>query len=265
MSPEYHNYSYLVNNRRYQQTVYCRSMDTLGDRVRSEREERGWTQEELAKRVTRAGFKIGQAGIAQIERRGDSEPKCIVQLGMALSVTAKWLQDGKGAKAPKNSPEQAERQPRPMLTVTADHVIVPELDVHVSAGMGGDGESVIMANAEGSAVLGTFAFPAAGFREMVNGPTSGIRIISVRGDSMQPTLWPGQRVMVDTNDKVPSPPGVFVVWDGLSLVLKRIELVPGSDPMRVRITSDNNKYTAYERTIEEAHINGRVVGVWARM
>jgi phage repressor protein C with HTH and peptisase S24 domain len=91
-------------------------------------------------------------------------------------------------------------------------------------------------------------------------------MIAVRGDSMIPTLWPGQRCMVDTNDRIPSPPGVFVVWDGMGLVLKRLELIPGSgDPMRVRIMSDNPKYTAYERTLDEAHINGRVVGVWARM
>ena len=131
--------------------------------------------------------------------------------------------------------------------------------------MGGDGEAAILASQEAGAILGTFAFPRASFREMVPGPAEGVRVIAVRGDSMQPTLWPGQRVMVDINDKTPSPPGIFVVWDGLALVLKRIELVAGSDPMRVRIMSDNPKYTTYERTLDEAHINGRVVGVWARM
>lgn len=148
---------------------------------------------------------------------------------------------------------------------TGDTVEIVELEVHVAAGMGGDGDAAILASQEAGAILGTFAFPRASFREMVPGPAEGVRVIAVRGDSMQPTLWPGQRVMVDVNDKTPSPPGIFVVWDGLALVLKRIELVPGSEPMRVRIMSDNSKYSAYERTVEEAHINGRVIGVWARM
>lgn len=154
------------------------------------------------------------------------------------------------------------REPR---AAQSDTVTVAELEVHVAAGMGADGDAVILANEEAGAVLGTFSFPRNSFREMVPGSSEGVRMIAVRGDSMVPTLCPGQRVMVDTADKTPSPPGVFVIWDGLGLVLKRIELIAGSDPMRIRISSDNPRYTAYERTLDEAHINGRVIGVWARM
>jgi phage repressor protein C with HTH and peptisase S24 domain len=73
-------------------------METLGERVAAERRARRWTQAELAERVTRAGFKIGQAGIAQIERRGDTSPKSIVQLAAALEVAIPWLQSGRGSK-----------------------------------------------------------------------------------------------------------------------------------------------------------------------
>ena len=146
-----------------------------------------------------------------------------------------------------------------------DTVTIHELDVHAAAGLGTDVDGTIMANEEAGAVIGSFSFPSSGFREAYGAQPDGVKMIAVRGDSMVPTLWPGQRCMVDTNDRLPSPPGVFVVWDGMGLVLKRLELIPGSDPMRVRIMSDNPKYTAYERTLDEAHINGRVVGVWARM
>lgn len=81
---------------------------------------------------------------------------------------------------------------------------------------------------------------------------------------MEPRLWAGQCVMVDIEDKIPSPPGIFVVWDGLGLVIKRVEVMPGSDPLRVRIMSANPAYQPYERTLDEAHINGRVVGTWSR-
>ena len=59
-------------------------MTTLGERVKAERRAKGWSQVELAQRVTRAGYSIRQGGIAQIERRGDTEPKSIVQLAQAL-------------------------------------------------------------------------------------------------------------------------------------------------------------------------------------
>ena len=46
-------------------------MTNLGERVKAERRAKGWSQAELARRVTRAGYSITQGGIAQIERRGD--------------------------------------------------------------------------------------------------------------------------------------------------------------------------------------------------
>lgn len=144
-------------------------------------------------------------------------------------------------------------------------ISVNELDVHATSGMGADEASNIMVASEAHSVTGVYTFPQSGFKEAYGAQPQGVRIVPVRGDSMTPTLWPGQRVMVDTSDRVPSPPGVFVIWDGLALVLKRVELIPGSDPPSVRLTSDNPKYKDYERTIDEAHINGRVIGVWARM
>jgi phage repressor protein C with HTH and peptisase S24 domain len=71
--------------------------------------------------------------------------------------------------------------------------------------------------------------------------------------------------MVDVHDCLPSPPGVFLLWDGLGLVIKRVEYLSSTEPARVRITSDNPRYAPYDRALEEAHILGRVVGRWARM
>ena len=62
-------------------------MTTLGERVKAERRAKGWSQAELARRVTKAGYSITQGGIAQIERRGETEPKSIVQLAQALGLS----------------------------------------------------------------------------------------------------------------------------------------------------------------------------------
>ncbi len=74
-------------------------MSTLGERVKTEREAKGWSQAELARRVTRAGYSITQGGIAQIERRGETEPKSIVQLAQALGLSVTWLQSNRGDKS----------------------------------------------------------------------------------------------------------------------------------------------------------------------
>lgn len=118
---------------------------------------------------------------------------------------------------------------------------------------------------EASAVIGVHTYPATSFREAYGINPGRVRIIPVRGTSMEPELWAGQRVMVDIEDRTPSPPGIFVVWDGLGLVLKFVEVVAGSDPIRVRISSAHKAFQPYERNLEEAHINGRVIGVWKRM
>lgn len=68
--------------------------------------------------------------------------------------------------------------------------------------------------------------------------------------------------MVDPSDTRPSPPGIFCVWDGLGLVIKRVEYLMNSDPPTIRLTSCNPAYQAYERSLDEAQIKGRVIGRW---
>lgn len=131
---------------------------------------------------------------------------------------------------------------------------IPELDVRAAAGDGLTGGN--------EKVVDEWALPSGMVRHYSTAPASDLRIITVMGDSMEPALQPGQRILVDTGDRNPSPPGVFVVWDGLGLVVKRCQVVPHSAPPRVRITSDNPKYDAYERTLAEAYIQGRVIGQW---
>jgi len=148
---------------------------------------------------------------------------------------------------------------------SGDTVEIAELEVHAGSGMGIDGDGTLMASDENVAIVGVHTMPTASFREAYGISSGRIRILAVKGNSMEPKLWPGQRVMVDIEDKTPSPPGIFVVWDGLALVLKYVEVMPNSDPLKVRISSANKDFLAYERNLEEAYINGRVIGVWARM
>ena len=42
--------------------------------------------------------------------------------------------------------------------------------------------------------------------------------------------------------QVPVPPDIFVIWDGMGLVAKRIERVPHSDPPELVLKSLNPEY-----------------------
>lgn len=88
---------------------------------------------------------------------------------------------------------------------------------------------------------------------------SDLRLMFVRGDSMEPTLCHNDTVLIDTSRKFPSPPGIFVLYDGFGLVAKRLELLTNAEESTVRITSDNPHYSSCERSIDETRIAGRIV------
>lgn len=150
------------------------------------------------------------------------------------------------------------------LTKGKSVVSMFEVDVRASAGAGS-----VVDQEEESAV---WAFPEYWVRAELSARSGrDFRIITIEGDSMvsEPAvsrdLQPGDKVIINIADRLPSPPGVFIVHDGLGLVAKRVEHIAQSEPPSIRISSNNPAYSAYERTLDEAHIMGRVVGRWQRL
>lgn len=125
--------------------------------------------------------------------------------------------------------------------------------VKVEAGMGGP--AVVETEEYGE----PWQFRHDWIRDSLHCRPSGLRLLSVRGDSMEPTLLARDVIMIDTQQRAPTPAGIFVLDDGLGLVAKRLEHIPNSDPPVARIISDNERYETYERTADEIHIVGRVV------
>ena len=76
---------------------------------------------------------------------------------------------------------------------------------------------------------------------------------------MEPLLSSGDRILIDVSLKVPVPRGIFVIWDGMGLVAKRIEHVPHSEPPKVVFKSLNPEYNSYERLGDEIRVVGRAV------
>ena len=105
----------------------------------------------------------------------------------------------------------------------------------------------------------SFAMPVEMLRKITPTVSAGLRLITISGDSMAPVLEHGDVVMVDCTQTQPSPPGIFIVDDGIGLVAKRLDLVPATQPQVLRLTSENGVYTNYQRRIDEVHIVGRVV------
>ncbi len=105
-----------------------------------------------------------------------------------------------------------------------------------------------------------YYFRRAWINDRLGTAPDNIRMLFVTGDSMEPTLCHGDMVLVDITKKSPSPPGNFVLFDGVGLIIKRLELISGGDNgSMVRITSDNPQYESAQKAMEDINIVGRVV------
>ncbi len=224
------------------------SQDLLLQRIEARLKATGLSER---KACLKAGLKVD--AIRTIRRGNHPRAATLRALAGVLGVSASYLLD---ASDDGPVPAQAGGGVR---APTGDGPMVPIVELDVRAGAGGGA-----LNAE-ELESGYWQLPGDLVRSVTTAPTTALKILTVYGDSMEPEFRPGQRVMVDISDQMPSPPGVFVAWDGLATVIKRVEFVPHSDPPRVRFSSDNPRYQPYERTLEEAHIRGRVIGRWSWM
>jgi phage repressor protein C with HTH and peptisase S24 domain len=203
------------------------------------------------KACLKAGLKVD--AIRTIRRGNHPRASTLQALAGVLGVSPSYLLDVAG----DTPPPAAAASWQAHASIPGDPgMMVPISELDVRAGAGGGA-----LNGEETEV-GHWQLPGDLVRSVTSASTTALKILTVYGDSMEPGFNPGQRVMVDSSDQVPSPPGIFVAWDGLATVIKRVEFIPHSDPPRVRFTSDNPRYQPYERTLEEAHIRGRVIGRW---
>ena len=70
---------------------------------------------------------------------------------------------------------------------------------------------------------------------------------------------PGHFGAIFSTQRTISPLGIFVLHYGLGLVVKKIEPIPNTSPITLRMFSNNNAYSAYDRSIDEVRIIGRLV------
>jgi phage repressor protein C with HTH and peptisase S24 domain len=95
---------------------------------------------------------------------------------------------------------------------------------------------------------------------MLRATPQNILAFEVIGDSMEPRLKSGDRVFVDRRLTYPNPEGIFVLWDGYSIVVKQLQIIRGTDPLKLRVISANLQYEPYEVLADEVNIVGRFVG-----
>ena len=132
-----------------------------------------------------------------------------------------------------------------------DLVHVPVLDVAASAGHG--------ALAEMESKTAQFGFDEDWLKKLTQSKAASLSIIRVLGDSMEPTLFDGDEVMVDLGDgQSRLRDGIYVLRMDDMLSVKRIAIEPQGK--RVSVLSDNPTFPSWPG-LERRSLNivGRVL------
>ena len=213
--------------------------NSLADRIRARAEQLNISPAQLAEIAN-----VNRSFVYDILRGRSENPNLtkLSQLAGAMKVSRDWLMHGLG-EVEGESP----------ILENPDLAFVAVPYVHLRPSMGG-GNMVDEEPNYGR----PYHFQKRWIVQDLKADPLKLRIMHVEGDSMMPTLQNDDIVLVDTGRRIPSPPGIFVLHDGMGLVAKRLEHIPHSDPPMVKIISDNNRYTPYQCTADEVNIVGRI-------
>jgi len=139
---------------------------------------------------------------------------------------------------------------------------VPELDTYAGVGGGGmrthelrkDGRHADALKSEG------WLFPESFVRGQLHTSSDRLLVIESTGDSMEPTIVSGERVIVDTGHKTPTPDGLYAIRDTFqSIVVKRLQVLRSSRPTRVKVISDNQNHPTEETLLNDLDVVGKVL------
>ena len=165
----------------------------------------------------------------------------------------------KRARATELLPAES-RAPAPRLRT--DTVTIIELDVRAGNALAGpihEGQDLAY---DHESVVGEWQIPSVVLRAHVPAPPSQIRIIQAVGTSNVPHILPGDRLMIDLSQTEIGMGGWFAIWDGAGIIIKQLEIIPYSEPRRVKMWSGNPEWESREYAFDQVVIRGRMVGKW---
>lgn len=231
--------------------------DGLGRRIYLVRRRARLSREPFAKRIG-----ISAMSLRRYES-GDRTPDAdtVNAIGEAFDVSVQWLMTGAGIPPSdlpadededRSSPPEVSANARRLAMRGSDVVWIPMYSAQPRAGVGASDhewlEDALPMRADDIRSLDVDA--------------TKLAVVTVQGDSMQPTLRAGDTVLVDTRTDQPNRDGIHVLRLGDALMVKRIQWQPDGS---VRIVSDNEAYepiVVSGEKIEGLNIVGRVLRAW---
>ena len=104
-----------------------------------------------------------------------------------------------------------------------------------------------------------WVIPANLMREKTSANAKQIRTFKVEEDAMSPDFKAGEYVLVDVSSIKPSPPGVFLVSDGMGEIIRQCEYIPQSTPSSVKLTAKKKGYDPVILELKDSTVIGRII------
>jgi phage repressor protein C with HTH and peptisase S24 domain len=206
-----------------------------------------------------------------LERLCSERGEDFAGLSRMLGRNPAYIQQFVRRGVPKRLKEEERRKLARYFSISESLLGGPEESESGAAGLVPIVRSPVRASAGPGAVVGEetgkpyFAFDERWLKMLTGSPPSKLSIIRVEGDSMSPTLNPGDDILVDLADSSGRlRDGIYVLRVDDALVVKRIALHPVR--RRVTVQSDNPAYPDWP-DCDLASINciGRVIWTGRRL
>jgi phage repressor protein C with HTH and peptisase S24 domain len=248
MLERYHVRVRNVNSNEIKLCITFVIMKTLAERLAWARSEKQLSQQELA---DRAG--VAQSTIGSLESGARQTGRKIASIASVLGVDPLWLAEGKGQPVPSGPGGLRGAEFMPVDIFHADNpkvVLIPHVRLRLNAGITGF-------HVEGESGSDTHPLDRAWVsRERLS--AERLIAIKVKGESMEPGLFDGDIVVINTADTKPVDGSVYAINYEGEAVIKRMSRDAGS----WWLTSDNSDQRKYHRKSvrgNECIIVGRVV------
>lgn len=182
-------------------------------------------------------FEVKQSTLASWRARESIPHDIIIAFCNNENISLDWLLRGQGLRQIETEESK----------LPEEYVFVPQVGGKISAGGGLVPENHIEMR---------IAFRRAWI--MKRGDPKNMALIKVSGDSMEPTLQSGDLVLVDHGRNYLDPQGgIYAIAVDDTLMIKRLQTDYPSK--KVKIISDNSKYSPMEADIDQVKINGKVI------
>lgn len=217
---------------------------TFADRLNAAMKESGHTQASLAEAVGMA-----QPSVWKLTQGITKNTRKLYEIARVLGVSPDWLSTGEGGM--RDAPQI--RMPREERVAQTDSYRVDVLDVQASAGDGYLVSTEFVETIRAIEYTNEQAKALFGPR-----PADTVKVITVRGDSMEGTIEPGDQIFVDLSVTHFDGDGVYVFVFGKTMHVKRLQM----QKHRLAVLSDNHRYKEWfieESDEGEFHIMAKVL------